>query len=110
MHAAERVALHQLDLLRRHCVDLVLADQRVAPRQRRWGDHATPAGAGRIAGVAPQWVVVSIGDRDMAEGVEIGAQVMRGLRVRLGHADTGPQPGDALVGDGPRSGHIAYYR
>jgi hypothetical protein len=110
VHSSEGVAPHELDLLCRHAVDLVLPDQCVAPDERRWGDHPSPARAGRVVGIAPQRVVVSIGDRDVAKGVGVGAKVMGWVRVRLGNPNSGSQPGDSLVGDGSRFGHIAYYR
>ena len=110
MDSTERVSLHQLDLLGGHRAHLVLTDEGVPAHQGRRGDDTAPAGAGRVLGRTPQWVVVSVGDGDVAEGVGVGPQVVRRLRVWLGYPHPGPQPGDALVGDGPRIGHIAYYR
>ena len=53
-----------------------------------------------VAGVAPEGVVVAVGDGDVTEGVDPGRQILGRHGVGLGDPDTQPQAGDALVGDG----------
>ncbi len=74
--APQRVALHQLAVLRRDLGHLVLADQRVAADQGRRCDARPPARRARVLSSAPQRVVVAVGHRDMAEGVDAGPAVV----------------------------------
>ena len=104
--APERVALHQGLRLVVVAGDLVLADERVAADEVGRARSARPSGwPSAWSGSAPERVVVAVGLGDVAEGVLVGAQVVRRLRVGLGDADAGPQRGDALVGD--LGGHLS---
>ena len=55
-----------------------------------------PPGLGAVRRVAPQRVVVAVGDRDVAEGVVRRLRVERRHRVRLGDADARAQTGRRL--------------
>ena len=52
VHAAQRVALHQVALVLGHRGDLVLADQRVAAHQRWRRDRTAPHRRGGVVGIA----------------------------------------------------------
>ena len=104
VHAAQRVALHQLALVVGDRGDLVLADQGVAARPAAAARSGRPStDCGRVLGVAPQRVVVAVGlGHDCGTRRCSGASSADGAGPRLGHADAGAQACDALVGDGPR--------
>src|SRR4029079_12083014 len=95
--ATQRVALHEVLVLGGDLGDLVLADQGVAADQHGRGDRPTPAGADAVVGVAPQGVVVAVGDRHVAERVGVRLPVVGRHRVRLGDADAGAQAGHTLL-------------
>ncbi len=69
--AAQRVALHEVTVLGRDLDDLILADERVAAHQRRWGDRALPSRRCRVVRIAPERVVVAVALRDVAERVRV---------------------------------------
>jgi hypothetical protein len=105
VHAAQRVALHEVAVLGGDLGDLVLADQGVAAHHRRRRDRRAPSCRRAVVGIPPQPVVVAVRLRDVTERVEAGTQVVRWARVGLGHADARAQPSDALVGDAAGLGH-----
>ena len=99
MTASKGISLHQVPLCRRHCRHLVLANQRVPTNERWWRDRPFPSGLDPVVRVAPQRVVVTVGDGHVAYGVRPWPSVVGRERVGLGYADTGPQPGDAFISD-----------
>ena len=89
MDAAQRIALHQVAVLGCDLGNFVLADERVPADERRRCERAFPTGAPAVVGIAPQRIVVSVGDGDVPERVLVGPEVVRRLRMGLRHSDAG---------------------
>ena len=97
VHSPEWVTAQQLLVVGRNLPHLVLTDQTVAADKHRRRDRTPPDRPLSIAGVGPQWVVVSVRDRDVAERVKPRALVVGRNGVRLGDRYALPQPGDTLL-------------
>jgi DNA-binding GntR family transcriptional regulator len=101
VNPSKRVTLHQVAFVGLDVGYLVLAYEAV-PAHERWRcDGRSPSRLFGVCLVRPERVVIPVGLGHVLEGVEIGPQIVRRNRVRLGNTDPGPQASDALIGDHP---------
>src|SRR5207248_11608816 len=87
--------------------NFVLTDEGVAADEHRRRDRLLPARLRSVPGIAPQGVVVAVGNRDVAERVVRRQRVVRRHRVRLGNPDARAESFDSFVGDAAGVAHAS---